>query len=91
MAGANRALIDADSVAQLTQINAIETTGANAERFQLLVKGTAEDTVDLQGAAGTTGWTQQTIPVLLSGVQYQVWNNDTNKVTVYIDKTVHVI
>ncbi|WP_416559215.1 Ig-like domain-containing protein [Limnohabitans sp. yimb22184] len=85
--GNNALKLNLFDVLDMGSANIFEATG----RQQLMVKGNAGDTVDLNGdGAGTAGWTQGTA-VSLSSVSYDVWNHDTSLATLYVSQGAFVV
>ncbi len=74
-------------VLDMGSANTFQATG----RQQLMVKGDAGDTVDLNGdGAGTTGWTQGAA-VTLDSASYNVWNHSTSLATLYVSQGAFVV
>ncbi|NBO15462.1 MAG: hypothetical protein EBV20_10070 [Betaproteobacteria bacterium] len=86
--GDNTLLLDARSIQKLAALNAYQSSGANAKRYQLMITGDKGDSVDLQGGDGTTGWTKQTAAYTTTTATYDVWIHDSNNVAVYINKSI---
>lgn len=64
--------------------------GATVAKHQLVINGTAADTVDLADSTGTTGWTKGST-VMNGGITYDIWNHNTAAAHLLIQQSVQVI
>jgi hypothetical protein len=84
----NTLLLKATDVLQKATVGGVETSGVYANNYQLMINGNATSKIDLTDGSGTSGWAMQSTQKSLSSAVYDVWVNDTNHATLYINHSI---
>jgi hypothetical protein len=84
----NTLQLKSTDVLQKAVVGGTEATGAYANNYQLLINGDASSTIDLADGGGTSGWSIKGMQKTINSSVYDVWVNDVNHATLYINHAI---
>jgi hypothetical protein len=81
----NTLLLKSTDIIQKATVGGVEAVGVYGNNYQLMINGNSSSKVDLTDGVGTLGWTLQSSQKTISSSVYDVWVNDVNNATLYIN------